>query len=721
MPTESGLTSDIIKLCLEEYGKYVVEDRALADVRDGLKPSQRRILWAMYKMGRGSKAIPVKCASIVGETIAKFHPHGDAACYDALVNLHWRRYPLVDKEGNFGNRDSLVDAGYAAMRYTESRLSKFAELVLDDPEVIPLAKSFTEEHDEPQILLPRMPLLLVNGSSGVAFGISANLPPHNLQEVIDATILMVEQPEVALKDLLKVLKGPDYGAGVLTSSKDDLLALYETGQGKLSFLCEYNFEDTVRGTKRLIITGFSPGFRKQKFIDETAALAEQRLLVAPANDEGSRKIGTRVTVEFQDPKIIKDRILPLLRSSVSYQFYCLAGPNRQPVLLGLKALLQKFIDFRRKVEKAVLQAELQKVQDREEQERAKLAALDNLKVVLGVLETAETQESAAALLVEKLKVNQRQAEVILGLQLKTLLRRINRQDLLGKIDACIKRKQEIKQDLGNIDAVVIRRLRELSPYYDKRGTKLRGGEKDLQDDGSSLYYVGVTPQAKIDSTDQPPVKSKAAWSYGSFFLTTPGKFVVVSDDNVGQVVSLSYLDKFDTKIGPVVGVASEGHGMVVAVSSSGQYVAFPPDQRRIRFPVFKQLDGHVVGAVGVGPQDRVAVFRQDGSVDILKDLQPTRPNVAAKPVRKRSRQEVPVIGLLPLRKGEVLVNPRGEEIGSGDLTGMKPSDLLTLGKQNLVVHQDGRRVVKSLDETFELLGQGTVAFVVPIEVPDAGS
>jgi DNA gyrase subunit A len=1134
MATESGTTSDLIKICLEEYGRYVVEDRALADVRDGLKPSQRRLLWTLHKMNRGSKAIPVKCASVVGQCIAQFHPHGDSACYDALVNLHWRRYPLVDKEGNFGNRNGIVEDGYAAMRYcvsgttrirlengispkivnlvpnakpnsdnelsvtvcdrnglpvvatklfhsgthvtrtvvtnagfeltgtlnhpilclvvdrgipvirwktieqvnigdvvcisryydpklnrrpteeerntgillgmlvsegwvnnnrlgfnntdaeffalaesayrtligdryysytrkcssgktlhefdvqkpdqyslnplimslagltsytknipdliwcsslpvkraflqalyegdgsvslvernsilmsyttfsrelahdvqrlllefgiisriyigkagkeykvcitnrrdaglflnrvgfltakqellsnylstipvkstaksgdyipflttygrktgvrgkkkwlrgnnfdrwdriermgeelfslfscpdvvrelvksgffydtvkelvesgdkpvysvrvksadhsfitdgfvshnTETRLSSFAERVLDDADVIPLTKSFTEEHEEPVVLLPRVPLLLVNGSSGVAFGISANLPPHNLQEVIDATVLLIEQPDISVKDLVKVLKGPDYGSGTLVSSRDDLIQLYETGQGKLSFNCEYVIEDTARGTKRLVITGLAPGFRKNKFITDTTALADQKLLVAPANDEGSRKTGTRVTVEFQDPKIIRDRILPLLRSSVSYQFYALAGPKRQPLMLSLKSILQKFIDFRRKVERAVLQQELQKLNDREEAEKAKLVAVDNLKVVLGVLELAETQEDAAALLMDKLKLNQRQAEVILGLQLKTLLRRLNRQDLLNKIEACRKRRQEIQQDLNNIDQVVVRRLRELSPYYDKRGTKLRGGERDLQDDGSSLYYVGVTQQAKIDSSDQPPVKSKAAWLYCGF-VTTPGKFVVVSDDNVGQVVSLSYLDKFDPKIGAVVGVASEQHELVVAVSSTGQYVAFGPDQRRVKFPVFKQLDGTVVGAVGIGSADRVAVWRQDGSVDILKDLQATRPNVAAKPVKKRSRQEVPVVGVLPLRKGELLIDRSGKEVGSGDLSNWKPDDLVILGTQNLLVLQDGRRLVKSRDESAELWGTGTVALSVPIEV-----
>jgi DNA gyrase/topoisomerase IV subunit A len=716
MSIETGTTSDLIKICLEEYGKYVVEDRALADVRDGLKPSQRRLLWTLHQMGRGSKAIPVKCASVVGNALAKYHPHGDAACYDALVNMYWRRYPLVDKEGNFGNRSGIVEDGYAAQRYTEVRLSSFAERVLDDASVIPMVKSFTEEHEEPVVLLPRIPLLLVNGSSGVAFGISANLPPHNLQEVVDVIILLIEHPDTLVKDLIKVLKGPDYGAGTLTSSRDDLIQLYETGLGKLSFCCEYNIEDTVRGTKRLVITGLAPGFRKNKFITDTTALADQKLLIAPANDEGSSRNGTRVTVEFQDPKIIKDRILPLLRSSVSYQFYCLAGPNRQPQILGLKALIQKFIDFRRKVERAVLQEELQRVNDREEQERAKLAALDNLKVVLSILEFAETHEDAVALLIDKLQLNQRQAEIVLGLQLKTLLRRLNRQELLNKIESCKKRRQEIQQDLGSIDAVVIRRLREMSPYYDKRGTKLRGGERDLQDDGSSLYYVGVTPQAKIDSTDQPPVKSKAAWPYCGF-VTTSGKFVVVSEDNVGQVVSLSYLDKFDSKIGPVVGVASETNTMVVAVSSTGQYVAFDPDQRRLKFPVFRQLDGTIVGAVGVGADDRVAVWRQDGSVDVLKELQVTRPNVASKPVKRHSRQELPVVGILPLRKGEALIDRAGQEVGSGDLSNWKFEDLVVLGTQNLLVLQDGRRLVKSREEAAALWQTGTVTTSVPIEVP----
>lgn len=713
-------TGELIKECLLEYGEYVIEDRALPDVRDGLKPSQRRLLWTMHQMGRGSRAVPVKSASIVGETMAKYHPHGDQACYDTLVNLHWQRHSLVDKRGNFGNRGNLDNSvKYAAMRYTEARLSEFAERILDDIDIIPKVKSFSEEHEEPPVLLARVPLLLLNGCSGIAIGIRTNIPPHNLKEIVEATVHLLDNPSCSVSDLLKYVKGPDYGEGVLLSDKAALRALYETGLGRLVFSCEYHIEDGSKGARRLVITGFAPGFKKDKFIEVTTTLAAQKLLSAPANDEGSKKVGTRVTVEFTDAKIIKDRVLPLLKSSSSYQFYALAGQNRKPELLDLKTILDKFLNFRRRVEDAVLQNDLRKAYERLAHEEAKLAAMDNIKVVIAILESAETTEEAVEQLKKKLKVTDAQADVILGLQLRTLMRRTNRDELTAKIEGQKAKISAINADLKDIDGVVKRRLLEMEKYFDKRGTKLKDGEKGIEDVADIMYYVGVTPQAKIDSYDSLPTKSKAAWSYVSL-VATPGRFVVVSDDNVGQFVSLSYLDKFDPKIGPVVGVVSELQPITVAVSKKGQYVAFSTEQRRLNFPVFKELgDDALVGAVGIGEGDSVAVFFSDGEVELLEDLKPTRPNVASKPVKKRSRTNREVVAILPIRKDECLLDSDGSELGSGDLSSYEPATIFPAGKHNLVILEDGRRMLKTLDETMDLMEQGGVKFIVPVQVDDA--
>jgi len=707
-------TNEIVRECILEYGRYTLEDRAIADVRDGLKPSQRRILWTMYKMGRGSKAIPVKCASIVGTTLAQVHPHGDQACYDTLINLHWQRYSLISKVGNFGNPNNLIDSGYAAPRYTEARLSEFAERVLDDIEIAPMIKSYTEEHEEPPVLLSRVPLLLINGCSGVAMALSANIPPHNLKEVIEATVHLLDNPDSDTKDLLKFIKGPDYGTGTITSSKQDLLNLYETGLGRVAFVCDYEIEDTARGTKRLVITGLSPGFRKNKFIEDTKVLAEQKLLIAPANDDGSKKSGTRITVEFQDPKIVKDRILPLLRSSNSYQFYCLAGPDRQPKLLGLKLILQKFIEFRRKIESAVLKSELGKVNEREDADRARLAAIDNIKIVIEVLESADTDETAIQSLKNKLSINDAQANVILGLQLRTLMRKLNRSNLLTKIEACVKRRAEINQELNGIDAVVKRRLLEMVRYSDKRGTGLRGGEQDIEDQNNTLYYVGVTQQAKIESFDQLPIKSKAAWNYVDL-IGTSGMFVVVSQDNVGQVVRLSYLDKFDSKINQVIGVASEQNKCCVAISKLGSYVAFDPDQRRTKFPIIRTIaEDSLVFACGVNEGDRLLIFGDTATTTLEFDaLRITRPNVAPRTIFKR--RSITINRVLLIRKDELLVRPNGSEVGSGKIK--QDEVVFRIGNQNIIVLQDGRRLQKNQDETLDFLTSGNeVANIVPFSV-----
>ena len=300
MSTKSKVTSRIVIDNLREYGFYTLEDRALADARDGLKPVQRRLLWSLHKLKRHSKAIPVKCATVVGDTMGCYHPHGDAAIYGALVTLSWLRKPLVQQHGNFGDRSSLLEAPPADHRYTETQLTEFADRSFDDIAIMPMVKSFTEEHDEPFLLPTRAPLLVVHGCVGVALGLATHIPPHNLTEALTAALEVLENPDCTTDDLLKYIKGPDYGSGVLLSKKADLRTLYETGRGRLQFACSYHFEDGPSGNQRLVITGLNPGFKAGKLEEVTGELFAAKLLDSAANDEGSLEAGTKIVVEFSD-------------------------------------------------------------------------------------------------------------------------------------------------------------------------------------------------------------------------------------------------------------------------------------------------------------------------------------------------------------------------------------------------------------------------------------
>jgi len=712
--TEKKQTAAIVRENLLEYGEYTIEDRAIADARDGLKPVQRRTLWSLHELKRHSNGIPVKCVTVVGHTLGRYHPHGDSACYGALVNMGWMRHPLIQKHGNFGIRESLLEAPPAAYRYTETRLSKFADRMFDDVDIMPLVKSFTEEHDEPFLLPARVPLLLVNGCVGVALAVATNIPPHNLGEIINAALEVLENPDCTTDDLLKHVKGPDYGSGVLLSKKDDLRKVYSTGRGRLVFSCNYHFEEGAKGKQKLVITGFNPGFDAKKLVRITDELKEAKLLESAANDEGSRKIGTRVVVEFTDPKIINDRVLPLLRSSLTYQFYALNNKKR-PILYSLKELLEIFLRFRRKVEQLVLEDERVVLERKRGAEAARLIAITALPLVIKIMMEAKSEEE----LIEQLStefgfVGDVQAKVIADSSVRSLMA-INKKKLEKRIEEYSARIDEIEDDLTNLDRVVARRLREMLEYADKRGTRLRGGKDDLDlTVAEATYYVGVTEDAKVDSYTELPLKSRATWTYVDL-VRTPGKFVTVSEDNIGQSIPISFIEKFDKSVGKVIGVASEEHACVVALSKSGKYVAFPPDQRRTQFPVFKQLgDDELVFAGGLDEGGKLFVMCDDDTqmTYTCSDLKITRPNVQSKTLP--GRRKVTVTSAIVIPAGTMLVDNTGVELGYADAS-QADHPLHAVGEQNLVVTEAGKRYLASDEETLEQLQTGApVTAIIPL-------
>ena len=722
---EKKKTAKVVRENLVEYGKYVVEERAIADVRDGLKPVQRRILWSLHELKRYSKDLPVKCATVIGNCIGKFHPHGDSACYGALVTMAWMHQPLVQKHGNFGARESLmVDAELAApaaYRYTETRLSEFADRIFDDIKVMPLVKSFTEEHEEPFLLPTRVPLLLVNGCIGVAWGVGTAIPPHNLEEVVNATLEVLENPECDVGDLLKHIKGPDYGYGVLLSRKDDLRKLYETGTGRLSFSCNYHFEEAQKGKQLLVITGFNPGFNAKKLVEETELLLEAKLLESAANDESSLETGTRVVIEFTDPKIINDRVMPKLRSTVSYQFLALDN-KKQPRLYNLKSMIEVFLRFRRKVERMVLEDARLVLARKLSVENAKLIAIDNLKIVLDILQTATSSEAAIDALVKQLGgedgLDREQAQIILDTSLRSLIRKSNRNSILERIAEHATQMKAVLEDLDNIDAVVARRLKEMLGYSIKRGTRLRGGKEDLDTtEASATYYVGVTEDRKIDSFTELPLKSKAAWKYVNF-VETSGKFAVISDDNVGQSIALSFLDKFDKSVGNIIGMASEQHDCMIAISRDAQYVAFPPDQRRTRFNVFKETPAEqfiFVGGMKQGDTLLVTFDDDDGKEYALEDLKITRPNVSPKKLPGLGKRKLTVQHANVVPADVIVVDPYGNELGRAEQFSEEAHHYI--GENNLVVIEAGSRMLQSEEDVLQLLqkNQNTpVQFILPL-------
>ncbi len=702
---ESSVTHKIVRDCLEQYGRYVLSDRAIPAL-DGMKTGGRRTLWAMWKLGALSKKIPMKSAQVVGSIIGLYHPHGDSAAYGALVHMVHLRHPLVHGEGNFGDPLTIPEDAFASSRYTECKLTTFAERMFDDIDVMPMVPNFSETTEEPPLLPARLPMVLLNGTQGIAVGLSTSIPPHNLGEILDATLLVLRKPDSTLDDLLGIVRGPDYGYGVLTSRRQDLADLYDQGQGRCTFGSQYSIEDTDhRGVKKLVITGLAPEVKKTKLRDTIQDLHKRRLLESPLTDESTAKTGLRLTVEYRDAGILQARVLPLLESAVQYRWYCLDqdGTVRKFTLLQI---LQQFVQFRRDIETAVLKRRRKQMRHDLGVAEAKYAATQRLPEVVKILQGQADETAAKQALCHLLAIEDWQADVILG----TTVRSLARYGAAAIEATATKIKGDlsgVQGQLQNIDQVVATRLEEMRQFSTPRGTALRTRTKELGD--SAKQWCGVLPDGTVDVSIDLPVKSKAQWRYCGFFAAD--KFVVVRQDNTASVVAPMYLDRYQA--GPTVGATAAQYCLVA--DQDGRYCCFETDQRRTTFPVFRG-QGKPLVAAGLNPGDRLLVVEQDGTVRWreFSDIKVTRPNV--QPHRLLRSGQIRTVVQVP--KGTVVMLTSGEELGSAEQIDPE-AGILVIGPHNLVV-QDGRRSTMNKKEAIKAVQNRNVTAVVLLpEGPDA--
>lgn len=640
--------------------------------------------------------------------MGQYHPHGDASLYETLVRMTHLRYPLVFGDGNFGRPDCLVEKPPAAHRYTECSLDRLGDSFFRDIHVVDMIDNFDETAQEPICLPAIAPWALINGTDSIGVGLSASIPPHNLGEVVRACRHLLENPEATTEDLLEFIKGPDYGTGVLIAKKQELLDLYETGEGQLQFDSSYSVEPGKK-TNKLVVTGLAPGITKphpkrrtNNFFTVAAELAAKKLVEGPVTDESvTDKKGAfqyRDTISYRDPQIVRDRLLPLLRSKVSYSWIML-DPDGQARRFNLLDVISTFLDFRRDVETKVLQDQLTKQQRRLDIVTAKYRAVQKIDEVAQILKTAKTAKAASKKLMELLRIKREAAEQLLDTPLRSLMR-MQSDDLKQQGQ---KLKQEIKttkQQLRDIDAVVGKRLDEVEKWSDSRGTRLRSRQKDFGEDQS--YWVGVTPDGKIDVSLDLPLRSRAAWNYCSFFRTD-GEFVVVHDTNQAQVVHVSYVDRYEPN-GVVVGATARDACLVV--TATGRYVAFKTKQKRPKFPVLKDLgDDTLVAAIGIDSTTRALVQQDSGQIHYLEeqDLKISRPNVKAKKLGMRDVRRA-----LEYPEDAILMGPAGE-LGEPE----SADEFWVVGQSNLMSLQKGVRKVVSWQDAVDYLDN--VQTVVPIE------
>ena len=408
-----------------EYSMSVIVGRALPDVRDGLKPVHRRILYAMYKMGITSSSPYKKSARIVGDVIGKYHPHGDSAVYEALVRMAQdfsMRMPLIDGQGNFGSIDG---DNAAAMRYTEARLTKIAEELLKDidKDTVDFIPNYDGTEREPVVLPARFPNLLVNGSSGIAVGMATNIPPHNLTELIDALVYMIDNKEAKLEDILQFVKGPDFPTGGIIFGRSGIIEAYKTGRGSIKIRAKHHIEH--RGNREIIVIDELPyQVNKAKLIEKISDLVKDKVLdgISEVRDESDRE-GIRVVIELKKDamsEIILNNLYKHTQMQVSFGINMLAILDKEPKLFNLMEILETFLKFRKTVVIRRTIYELEEAKRRAHILEGLLVALANIDEVVELIKKSETTKDAREKLMERFELSEVQAQAILDMKLSRL-------------------------------------------------------------------------------------------------------------------------------------------------------------------------------------------------------------------------------------------------------------------------------------------------------------
>ncbi|MFH1837401.1 MAG: DNA gyrase subunit A, partial [Candidatus Omnitrophota bacterium] len=408
------------------YAMSVIVGRALPDVRDGLKPVHRRILYAMKDMGLVYNKAPKKSARIVGEVLGKYHPHGDSAVYDALVRMvqdFSLRYPLVDGQGNFGSIDG--DSA-AAMRYTEARMKQISELLLKDieKETVEWRANFDGSLKEPTVLPAAIPNLLLNGSSGIAVGMATNIPPHNLKEIADAVVCVIDNPDCSIDDLIKIVTGPDFPTGALICGRENIRKAYRTGRGSLKMHAKAHVEQKKQGREAIVITEIPYQVNKSRLITSMADLVKNKKIdgITDIRDESDRD-GMRIVVEVrrgQNTQVVMNQLYKHTQMSDTFGVIMLAIVDGQPKVLTLKEVLEEFIRHRREVIIRRTKYDLRKAEERAHILEGLKIALQNLDEVIRIIKRSKDPEEAKKALMGKFELSEIQALAILAMRLQQL-------------------------------------------------------------------------------------------------------------------------------------------------------------------------------------------------------------------------------------------------------------------------------------------------------------
>lgn len=483
--------SQEMKTSFLDYAMSVIVSRALPDVRDGLKPVHRRILYTMYELGLTPDKPYKKSANVVGNVLAKYHPHGDTAVYDAMVRMAQDfsyRYMLVDGHGNFGSVDGDSPA---AMRYTEARMSKISLELLRDiqKDTIDYGPNYDGQLKEPLVLPSRFPNLLVNGAAGIAVGMATNIPPHNLTEVIDGLLLLIDRPEAGIAELNQVIKGPDFPTGGIIFGVDGIQKAYRTGKGSIIIRAKTSIEEARNGKMRIIVEELPYQVNKAKLIEKIAHLVREKRIdgITDLRDESDRN-GMRIVIELRrdvNPQIVLNNLYKHTSMQTSFGVNMLALVNGQPQILNLKQVLEHYLNYQIEVIRRRTQFELNKAEERAHILEGYRIALDHIDEVIALIRGSQTTKEAKDGLMNRFQLSDKQAQAILDMRLQRLtgLEREKIESEYQELQKTIQRLKAILADEQKIREVVRDEIREIKEKYgDARRTQIKVDVSNIEEE-----------------------------------------------------------------------------------------------------------------------------------------------------------------------------------------------------------------------------------------------
>lgn len=545
-----------------DYAMSVIVSRALPDVRDGLKPVHRRIIYAMNQLGMTTDKPHKKSARIVGDVIGKYHPHGDIAVYETMVRMAQdfsHRYTLVDGHGNFGSIDG--DSA-AAMRYTEARLSKISnELVRDiNKDTVDFGDNYDGSEREPLVLPARFPNLLVNGSSGIAVGMATNIPPHNLTEVIDGVLALIENPEIGIKELNKIIKGPDFPTGALILGTEGITNSYNTGRGSIKMRARAEIEEMSSGKHRIIVSEIPYQVNKARLIEKIAELVRDKLIdgITDLRDESDRD-GMRIVIELRrdvNSNVVLNNLYKLTQMQSSFGVNMLALVDNKPQILNLKEMIVYYLEHQKVVIRRRTEFDLKKAEERAHILEGLKIALDNLDAVIALIRGSRNAEEAKEGLINRFALTDLQAQAILDMRLQRLTG-LEREKIINEYNELLVKIAEYKAilaDINKILAIISEELNEVKQKYgDPRRTEITFDVSDIENEDlipEEDVVVMLTNQGYIKRLDISTYKSQQRGGKGvtgmgtkeddfvqHFFITNSHKYLMFFT-NKGKVYRL---------------------------------------------------------------------------------------------------------------------------------------------------------------------------------------